>query len=154
MSEKKCSFCNTPFTKTGSGSVHAKYCSLPCRLMAYKKRHSDAIKQSRVNLSVVCSCCGKEFFTTNKIVKYCSQECSYEMRLRKNRNPIAEKSFKKTCPVCKDEFVTENKNRNYCSDFCREEFNTVKREAWQARNIKLRLGLAYSDDDCCQGGGR
>ena len=62
--------------------------------------------------TVECSCCGKAFQTNNGMRKYCSEECSYKMRLiiqkkwESENGPYQKKKAKKK--------KEENINKSIC----------------------------------------
>lgn len=73
---RKCVICGNyiPFGKNGN----SKTCGAVCSLELNRRRNAQ-LYRSRKNIpeSIVkqCATCGKEFTTTNKNRKYCSQEC-------------------------------------------------------------------------------
>lgn len=99
--EKLCQFCNKPFNADTRelNRGRAKYCSKSC---------ANSIPKDQ-NIIKVCKHCSKEYHTSNKACKYCSDSCKQKNYRLKSKdlteNGISIKNlykiFKQTsCEIC------------------------------------------------------
>jgi len=82
-----CITCETRFYRGGCKKLTAKYCSIKCKAIGQKGKHTKGAPKTGKN--VLCLC-GKIFYTArcylSKGRKYCSKRCYYKYGLGKNTN--------------------------------------------------------------------
>lgn len=153
----QCKVCGKNFVSTTPNQL---YCSNPCRRKAENRRHrAGRAKKSVVLQERTCVICGKTFAARGKKI-YCSKECVYEAKYRKDRE--ARKAVAKTiciCVFCGKEFTAGKMHgwAKYCSSDCcnharyyanKEEMEAVKAEKAarvKARRDKSGYGLTISE---------
>lgn len=104
--------------------------------------------KGRREYKIICGKCGKEFETSNKGRKFCSQKCYFGIDKRKG-------TFK-NCLICKKEIYIKNSyktRRKFCSVKCRAKYWKVEPSKLQSHwkggkikeggYIKIRKGKKY-----------
>lgn len=91
-------------TKEKIGEGVRKYNDEHLKPNKYKTVSYVPNKQNPSYIKHICRCCGKEYYTDQKLI-FCSEEC-------------ANKGLRLVCNYCKKEFYMP-KFRYYCSDECR-----------------------------------
>ena len=150
--EKTCKHCGKTFT---TQNPHKLYCSEKCRSQKrFLEKKADEPKKTCVvcgktldkgqlkycsdctpykkhdPLKKTCPVCGKSFVTTRKKAKYCSQTCSDEARLKRDKERYyADKKVKveveQTCQNCGKKFIASSTRQIFCSRSCKEEYDRL-----------------------------
>ncbi len=111
-----------------------------------KKEKATDEKESEIKVRTkICPVCGKEFTPVAKHSKYCSKECSDEVKrqyraryyqqnrekyldyVAEHQKPDTPHVYTKVCPFCGKEFETTNNRKIYCSDECKNQYNKEKK---------------------------
>lgn len=83
----------------------------------------------------VCSVCGKQFETENKLLQVCSADCKRERQVminrwnRKKRREELEKvraESEKKCPTCGKIFHSGRSNKIFCCNLCYERDKNMR----------------------------
>lgn len=80
----------------------------------------------------VCKNCGKEFYTMNTRIKYCS-DCRYKESI----------TYTKECVYCGKDFETNRSQQKCCSSECSRKYNNKKRE--ERKSIRLKGKIINTD---------
>jgi len=67
--------------------------------------------------------CGKIFYSTSKVQKYCNKKCQNvnmsKIKSRRRQTSIKKnEKFKKECPICKNEYYPKIQESKFCSNKC------------------------------------
>lgn len=122
---KKCAYCGKEYKGQG------KYCSRECK-------DNQHIKNKTIH-TLTCEYCGRSF-ESERIKKYCSEECLTDMMEIKKIKREKEKYIPRRviCKECGKEFWTEygNTRRSFCSDKCSKQYS--HRVAKSARRARIK----------------
>lgn len=110
---KKCVVCHESFEADKSKHKNRETCSRSCgNHLAWDKAKGKLSEMKMKPKS--CALCGCEFFSKDKIVKYCSNDCISKARVERNKlKPKPQKEIKK-CEICNKEHT----NKKFCSNSC------------------------------------
>ena len=115
----ECRNCGKEFTPKKRGRKNTGFC---CKKCADNWRQHNVYDLLPKKYKKVCDCCGKEYETNRENQKYCSTDCSHDVK-RTGRT-----EYTKTCPYCGEEFKTIDKRRKYCTSTCASRHAGVQRK--------------------------
>lgn len=143
--EIKCSFCGGAFTPEHPNQIYCKECI---------RQATESKKAKTVKIAVIyhryCKCCGKEFDTHKKNVKFCSTECLrtyFRNTSEYNSDYYKKKTFLKRhngnpereCIVCGNTFIPNKHFRKVCCEECRKKNQNRNAEAVRIRQSNKSL---------------
>lgn len=144
--QQRCRACGKRYVAHRRGTM---YCSRKCRDVGYKRSKGQ---NSRLEpRHIVCTVCGKEFDTFNPSKKTCSDNCSCELKRRRDRKNRAYKEpLQKQCEICGETFSAYQSHQKICNKAeCKKEYNKIrKRKQHQMvmRECKVCGTLFYCKD--------
>jgi len=117
---KKCTVCGESFEADKSKHKNRETCSRSCGNYLAWEVGKGGLSKLKLKPKK-CEYCEVEFFTKDKIVKYCSSACISSARIEKNKLKPKSKEVKK-CLVC----GKDHTNNYFCSNTCRLTANRKK----------------------------
>lgn len=124
--------------RLGFGVSYGKY------RVAYPNGSSDVPSSKpkpsiREKPSVVCVCCGNRFIQTHASQLYCSEECRYAAKRKRDVEYLRKKSGRPLvalCVICGSEFKPKNTRHKCCSKQCKEKQTAITQALWRAAHKK------------------
>jgi len=137
--KKKCVVCHETFEADKSKHKNRQTCSRSCGNHLAWHDGKGKLKMIKIKPKN-CAQCEKEFFSKDKIVKYCSSDCISKARIERNKSkPKPTKQVKK-CEICEN----EHKNKRYCSNLCSiagRKRKDKKNHIWSKMNKIIKKGV-------------
>ena len=127
---KLCKRCNKSF----ESNAKRLYCSPECQR---KPTELKKPKELKVKHRKGCLHCGSFFMASHKSKRYCSQECAYQMQLKRmSEERERTKTFiHKRCKECGKHFETTRSKACYCSEECSNRYENRRKETARRKRI-------------------
>lgn len=141
----KCVECGEEFEGKSSKS---RFCGNKCQRKWYLREEASL----RPKVVRTCPVCGKDFEGKKKR-KYCSEVCSYRVKLKQaigyyagHERPAKERTRgERRCKYCGESFIPKRDSHVFCSDYCNGAFHRSLLKAWEPREaVCARCGKGYT----------
>jgi len=94
-----------------------------------------------------CIVCGKVYTQEHYAERYCSNECRYNAKLKRNRRySVMPMPQKRACEWCKEEFLAKHARHRFCVK-CSLKNSMLNYRRHQAYQHRRQYGFGIIDDD-------